>query len=103
MEEPKFLDKVRDWWLEVNGEGWAGFKLSKKLKLLKVKIKEWAKEQFGDIVEEKINLWEKFNCWILRKNLTVIVDGVASKNKFERDSLEEVERRRDKVEANIAM
>lgn len=34
----------------------ASFTLAKKLKLLKIKIKDWAKEHFGNILEAKDTL-----------------------------------------------
>lgn len=40
----------------MNGGGMASFTLAKKLKLLKIKIKDWAKEHFGNILEAKDTL-----------------------------------------------
>lgn len=40
-------------------EGWAGHRLAIKLKLLKNKIKEWAKSHFGDVQVQKSNLLTK--------------------------------------------
>ena len=34
-------------------EGWAGQRLPTKLKLLKNKMKEWAKEYFGDLMLQR--------------------------------------------------
>ncbi|KAL7170415.1 hypothetical protein ACSBR2_035345 [Camellia fascicularis] len=39
---------------EANVEGWAGFKCLQKLKILKLALKLWVKEVFGD-VEHKLN------------------------------------------------
>lgn len=37
-------------------EGWAGHRLVTKLKLLKNKIKEWAKVNFGDVRTQKSDI-----------------------------------------------
>lgn len=40
-------------------EGEAGYRLATKLKLLKLKIKEWAKNNFGEVGERKAHLLEE--------------------------------------------
>ena len=45
---------IQRWWEEIKVEGWAGHRMATKLKLLKNKIKEWAKENFGDVRTQKI-------------------------------------------------
>lgn len=40
-------------------EGWAGHRLATKLKLLKFKMKEWAKEHFGDVKHQKSKILAK--------------------------------------------
>lgn len=49
FEEDQFPEKIKEWWKEIRLEGWEGFKLAAKLKELKGKIKEWAKNHFGDV------------------------------------------------------
>lgn len=44
---------IKEWWKEIRIEGWEGFKLAAKLKVLKSKIKEWAKNHFGDVEKMK--------------------------------------------------
>lgn len=48
MEEKPFLQLVKEWWMELRVEGWAGYKLAAKLKYLKQKIKQWSKDSFSD-------------------------------------------------------
>ncbi|XP_028121376.1 uncharacterized protein LOC114318641 [Camellia sinensis] len=55
---PKFRSFVENTWLEANVVGWAGFKCLQKLKILKLALKQWAKEVFGD-VEHKLNQVEE--------------------------------------------
>ncbi|XP_028090713.1 uncharacterized protein LOC114290913 [Camellia sinensis] len=55
---PKFRSFVENTWLEANVVGWAGFKCLRKLKILKLALKQWAKEVFGD-VEHKLNQVEE--------------------------------------------
>ena len=42
-----FKCKVQDWWNSFNVTGRANYKLTTKLSLLKVKLKEWSKENKG--------------------------------------------------------
>ncbi|XP_028103519.1 uncharacterized protein LOC114302671 [Camellia sinensis] len=46
---PKFLPFVEKWWREHQVEGWAGFRLFQKLKELKITLKQWNSEVFGNI------------------------------------------------------
>lgn len=39
--DPKFIELVKEWWGSLDIQGWGGFVLSRKLSLLKSKIKEW--------------------------------------------------------------
>lgn len=57
FEVKGLFEKIKEWWgnFEVNGH--AGSVLAKKLKLLKQKLRQWAKEEFGRFVE-KISKWE---------------------------------------------
>ena len=56
LEESKFSGLVRDWWKSTRIEGWAGFRLAGKLKQMKLKIKEWARAEFGNIEMAKEGL-----------------------------------------------
>ena len=53
LEENQFPKLIQDWWKEIKVDGWAGHRLATKLKVLKNKIKEWAKESFGDVRNQK--------------------------------------------------
>ncbi|XP_028089327.1 uncharacterized protein LOC114289760 [Camellia sinensis] len=55
---PKFRPFVENTWLEANMMEWAGFKCLQKLKILKMALKQWDKEVFGD-VEHKLNQVEE--------------------------------------------
>eukprot|EP00268_Persea_americana_P008188 TRINITY_DN13159_c0_g2_i1.p1 TRINITY_DN13159_c0_g2~~TRINITY_DN13159_c0_g2_i1.p1 ORF type:complete len:214 (+),score=40.85 TRINITY_DN13159_c0_g2_i1:166-807(+) len=56
LEEEQFPSLIQKWWEEIRVEGWAGYKLATKLKLLKIRMKEWAKEHFGDVKFQKSNI-----------------------------------------------
>lgn len=51
--DPKFINLLKSWWIDFNVYGRAGFVLSKKLKLLKWKIKDWAASHGGSVSERK--------------------------------------------------
>ncbi|RVX05721.1 Transposon TX1 uncharacterized 149 kDa protein [Vitis vinifera] len=50
---PEFKEKFRVWWQECTGEGWEGHKFMRKLKFVKLKLKEWNIMTFGDLKERK--------------------------------------------------
>jgi len=55
LEHPNFINLVEKWWSKpLEGRGSKIFQLQKKLRNIKVKIKEWNKMDFGDIFKEKI-------------------------------------------------
>lgn len=54
-----FKSKVQDWWNSFNVTGRADFKLATKLSLLKVKLKEWSKENKGNWRARKDQLLEQ--------------------------------------------
>lgn len=54
-----FSRLIKEWWKNIRVEGWARFKLGWKLKVLKGKIKEWAKNSFGDVAKLKKNILEE--------------------------------------------
>lgn len=43
-------------------EGWAGFKLARKLKQLKLNIKDWTKDHFRDVERMKATILEDIHC-----------------------------------------
>lgn len=52
-----FPDLIKEWWQNLKVEGWAGFKLARKLKLLKGNIKHCVKNHFRE-VEVKNNIFK---------------------------------------------
>jgi hypothetical protein len=54
IEHPTFKENINQWWWEQQPEqGTRMFKLYKKLRYIKHKLKEWNKEIFGNINQEK--------------------------------------------------
>ena len=49
----QFLGLACSWWSQVEVSGYAGFKIGKKLHILKNQIKRWNKEVFGHIEEPR--------------------------------------------------
>ena len=55
--QPGFSDRMRDWWKEIDpGNGSCMYRFQQKLKSLKGRIKQWNKDSFGDIFQEKKRL-----------------------------------------------
>jgi hypothetical protein len=49
LENRKFQDVVEEEWRALHSNGWMCFVLKEKLKALKGRIKEWHKEEYGDM------------------------------------------------------
>jgi hypothetical protein len=57
IEHPTFKEHINQWWQEdLRDQGTRMFKLYKRLKYIKHKLKEWNKEIFGNINQEKKNI-----------------------------------------------
>lgn len=48
-----FEENVQIWWSESNIQGWADFAFQQRLKNLKLKLKSWNKETFGQIKQRR--------------------------------------------------
>jgi len=54
IDHPTFKEKIKQWWQEEQKkQGNRMFKLYKKLKYIKNKLKEWNRDIFGNINTEK--------------------------------------------------
>jgi hypothetical protein len=59
-EHLTFKEKIKQWWYEEQPEqGTRMFKLYKKLKHIKHRLKEWNKDTFGNTNQEKNKIEEK--------------------------------------------
>ena len=52
---------VSSWWESYLFQGTPSFSLANKLKMLKLDLKRWNVEEFGDIGLRVQNLWKDFN------------------------------------------
>ncbi|KAK9901180.1 hypothetical protein M0R45_002237 [Rubus argutus] len=59
LNHPDLKEKFKEWWKHEEFQGWEGFKLMKKLKFIKEKVKHWSKEEFGDLGKTKEELEAK--------------------------------------------
>eukprot|EP00253_Pinus_taeda_P022384 PITA_22384 len=60
IEHPNFLTMVEKWWAEpLAKEGSKMFNLQKRLKNIKLKLKDWNKTVFGNIFQEKATIEQK--------------------------------------------
>jgi hypothetical protein len=60
IEHLNFKERIKQWWWEEKPEkGTRMFQLYKKLKYIKNNLKEWKRDTFGNINQEKNNLEEK--------------------------------------------
>jgi hypothetical protein len=60
IEHPNFKERIKQWWRDEKPEkGTSMLKLYKKLKHIKYRLKEWNKDTYGNIDQEKNNIEEK--------------------------------------------
>ncbi|XP_026429810.1 uncharacterized protein LOC113326263 [Papaver somniferum] len=60
LSHPSFFSIVQNWWNTFTFSGSAGFVLSKKLQILKNKLRSWSKEEYGHIDRQLEELERKF-------------------------------------------
>lgn len=59
LEEKELRILIKEWCKEIKVKGWEGHKLFVKLKLLKHKIRDWAKVHFRDVEGQKTIILEE--------------------------------------------
>ena len=61
LEVEGFSDLIKEWWGELQVDGFASYIVATKLKFVKEKLKKWNRDVFGDIKTQKYNLLEIIN------------------------------------------
>lgn len=51
--EDHFPDMIRNWWKDITVDGWAGYRHALKLKKVKIRIKEWSVQHYGNVEQIK--------------------------------------------------
>ncbi|WMV13599.1 hypothetical protein MTR67_006984 [Solanum verrucosum] len=74
LEVEGFKDKVKEWWDSFNIEGRAGYILAEKMKLLKVKMKEWSKENKGNWRQRKEDILSQIANWEIIQEHKMLTD-----------------------------
>ena len=67
LEDKRFSALIKEWWNSHVVNGWAGFKLSSKLKQLKLTIKDWRKRNFEPVKTLKAKLLEELQSLYIRE------------------------------------
>ena len=85
---------IMEWWKELKVEGWTGYRLATKLKMLKVKLKAWAKMSFADMKMQKAQLLEDIQNLDKKEEMGRLTDEEAGrrlslKEEFQRTLREE--------------
>ena len=52
------MDRMRCWWESYHFQGTSSFVLANKLKMLKIDLKKWNVEVFGNVEEHGKQLWK---------------------------------------------
>lgn len=63
LEDPNFTKLVKEWWDSFDTQGWGRYDISKKLILLKSKIKDWVKSVGGHVKERKQTFIKELEGW----------------------------------------
>ncbi|RVW49272.1 hypothetical protein CK203_073203 [Vitis vinifera] len=74
LKEDEFKDLLKGWWQGFNYSGSYSFILTKKLKALKIKLKEWNSEVFGKVGVNKRLALDKVSYWDNQERLRVLND-----------------------------
>ena len=85
LKVEEFKDLLKAWWEGENFNGSASFILAEKLKVVKIKLKEWNRDVFGRVDYRKNLALEQLQFW-------------DEKEKTNRLSLEEMDARREAME-----
>ncbi|XP_026459289.1 uncharacterized protein LOC113359946 [Papaver somniferum] len=65
---PDFVSLIKNWWESFSVSGNAGFVFCKKLQLLKQKLREWSKREYGDLERRLEELEDTFNNLDIEEN-----------------------------------
>ena len=57
LKSEGFVERIKQWWILYHFEGTTNFIFANKLKALKRDLKEWNKQSYGDIRENKNIKW----------------------------------------------
>lgn len=63
MEHSNFTRLAKDCWTQTKVIGFARFRIFKKLQVLKVRIRDWRREVFGNIDSKRDSLLGEFEEW----------------------------------------
>ena len=85
LTHPDFISNIGKWWVEdVPIQGTNMFLLHQRLKHIKLRLKEWKKNEFGNISKAKKEVEQKLQ----EINQVLITDGFIEERKIQVDSLQ---------------
>ena len=61
LKDEGFMERVCSWWESYHFHGTPSYTLANKLKMLKLDLKKWNVEEFGNVGLRVQNLWKDFN------------------------------------------
>lgn len=88
LEDKQFSALIKDWWNSYNVNGWAGFRLSLKLKQLKVSIKDWIEGNHGLVESLKANLLKEMQALDIKEESQMLSDMEIAKKFKRKDQFE---------------
>jgi hypothetical protein len=59
LESERFMERVKHWWDFYRFQGSSSFNVASKVKALKVDLRQWNEEVFGDVGRKKKIFWEE--------------------------------------------
>lgn len=95
LEDGKFKQLVETWWSSFKVEGWVGFVLGSKLKLLKLKSKEWLKDNGGSVQEHKEAALRELEEWDAIEDIQDLEEEESTKRRLCRSRLWKCVRREE--------
>ena len=85
-----FVDKVRSWWEAYTFRGSPRFRIASKLQVLKLDLKKWNEEEFGNVESRMCKLWKDLNDLDLIADCRPLTDEEILEKDWLRTELEKV-------------
>ena len=85
-----FVDKVRSWWEAYTFRGSPSFRIASKLQVLKLDLKKWNEEEFGNVESRMCKLWKDLNDLDLIADCRPLTDEEILEKDWLRTELEKV-------------
>ena len=83
LKDEGFVERIHSWWKSYHFHGAPSFILASKLKALKVDLKRWNVEEFGNVEEKGKKLWSDLRVLEnVEESLVLIIEEKLNKERI---------------------